>query len=209
MAKRALDFIVALVLLILFLPVMVIVTLVLALDLGWPVIFRQPRPGLHGRLFTLYKFRTMKEEEIGPNGEFIEDEFRVTPTSRFIRSTSLDELPSLFNVLKGDMSLVGPRPLMPQYLPLYTPEQARRHDTRPGITGLAQVQGRRDLPFSKRLALDVHYVDHRSLWLDLKILLTTIPAVLMAHGAVDPGAEVVDDLGLLSSLDYGDGGKAP
>ena len=201
------DIAVSLVLLILFLPIMALLTVVIALDLGWPVIFRHTRPGLHGRLFTLYKFRSMKDE-IGPNGEIIGDPYRVTPISSLIRNTSLDELPEFFNVLKGDMSLVGPRPLMPEYLILYTPEQARRHDIRPGITGLAQVQGRRNLPFSKRLELDVDYVDHRSIWLDLKILLITIPSVLLAHGAKEPGIEVVDDLGFVASLISSDDGNA-
>lgn len=208
MIKRMMDFAVALVLLILFSPLMVLVALVTSLDLGRPVFFRQQRPGLHGNLFTFYKFRTMKDR-IGPNGEALDDRARLTPISRFIRTASLDELPSLFNVLKGDMSLVGPRPLMPQYLSLYTREQARRHEVRPGVTGLAQVQGRRNLPFSKRLELDVYYVEYRSLWLDLKLLLLTIPSVLLARGAIEPGADVVDDLGLLSSLDVPDGGKAP
>ena len=208
MAKRALDIIVSLTLLILFSPLMVLLALVIALDMGQPIFFRQKRPGLHGKLFTFYKFRTMLDE-IGPNGELLDDRVRLTPVSNLIRKASLDELAGLLNVLKGDMSLVGPRPLMPQYLPLYTPEQARRHEVRPGVTGLAQVQGRRNLPFSKRLELDVYYVDHRSFWLDLKLLFLTVPSVLLARGADEPGAEVVDDLGLLAGLDCPGGGNAP
>jgi sugar transferase EpsL len=203
MVKRALDIVVSLILLILFSPLMLVLAVIIALDMGRPAIFRQKRPGLHGKLFTMYKFRTMT------GSESVDDIYRLTPISSFIRNASLDELPTLFNVLKGDMSLVGPRPLMPQYLTLYTPEQARRHEVRPGITGLAQASGRRNLPFSKRLELDVYYVDHRSLWLDMKILLLTIPSVLFARGAKELGAEVVDDLGLLASLDSPDGGKSP
>ena len=203
MVKRALDIVVSLILLIVFSPFMLVLALIIALDMGWPAIFRQKRPGLHGKLFTMYKFRTMISDES------VDDIYRLTPISSFIRHASLDELPTLFNVVKGDMSLVGPRPLMPQYLTLYTPEQGRRHEVKPGVTGLAQACGRRNLPFSKRLELDVYYVDHRSLWLDLKILLLTIPSVLFARGAKEPGAEVVDDLGLLASLDSPDGGKAP
>jgi len=203
MLKRVADFTISLVLLIIFSPVMLLIALIIVLDMGWPAIFRQQRPGLHGKLFTMYKFRTMKGSELE------DDALRLTPTSMLIRKTSLDELPTLFNVLRGDMSLVGPRPLMPQYLSLYTPEQARRHETKPGVTGLAQVEGRRNLPFSKRLELDVHYVDHRTFWLDLKILLLTVPSVLLAHGAREPGREIVDDLGLLSSLDSTSGGNSP
>ena len=200
MVKRVTDIIFSLILLIIFAPVMLLVALVIAFNLGKPVIFRQYRPGLHGEIFVLYKFRTMKDE-IGPNGEIINDVYRVTPVSEFIRKASLDELPELFNVLKGNMSLVGPRPLMPQYLSRYTPEQARRHDVKPGITGLAQISGRRNIPFSKRLELDVYYVDHQSLWFDLKILLLTIPSVLFTHGAEGPCSAAIDDLGMLSSLE--------
>jgi len=162
------------------------------------VLFRQQRPGLGGRPFAIYKFRTMTDAR-DQQGQLLPDAERLTPFGRFLRSTSLDELPELWNVLQGDMSLVGPRPLLMQYLSRYTPEQARRHEVRPGITGWAQVNGRQTILFSKRLELDIWYVDHVSLSLDLKIILLTIPRAIASHGVV-LGQEVteVDDLGLSS-----------
>lgn len=149
--------------------------------LGSPVFFRQTRPGLQGQPFQMTKFRTMTDAR-GPDGALLPDAQRLTPFGRFMRASSLDELPELWNVLKGDMSLVGPRPLLMEYLPLYTPEQARRHEVRPGITGWAQVNGRNALSWEEKFKLDVWYVDHRSLWLDVKILWLTVRKVLVREG---------------------------
>jgi lipopolysaccharide/colanic/teichoic acid biosynthesis glycosyltransferase len=149
--------------------------------LGTPIFFHQTRPGLHGRPFRMVKFRTMRDAYDG-NGQPLPDEDRLTPFGRWLRSTSLDELPELWNVLKGEMSLVGPRPLLMEYLPLYTPEQARRHEVRPGITGWAQVNGRNAIRWEEKFALDVWYVDHQSVWLDLKILWRTVMHVLRREG---------------------------
>ena len=149
--------------------------------LGSPVFFRQTRPGLRGRPFEMVKFRTMTDAR-GPDGKLLPDAERLTAFGRFLRATSLDELPELWNVLKGDMSLVGPRPLLMEYLPLYSPEQARRHEARPGITGWAQVNGRNALSWEEKFKLDVWYVDHRSLWLDVKILWLTVRKVLVREG---------------------------
>jgi lipopolysaccharide/colanic/teichoic acid biosynthesis glycosyltransferase len=149
--------------------------------LGSPVLFSQVRPGLHGKPFTMVKFRTMTDER-GPDGVLLPDAKRLTDFGRFLRASSLDELPELWNVLRGDMSLVGPRPLLMEYLPLYTPEQARRHEVRPGITGWAQVNGRNAISWADKFALDVWYVDHSSLWLDVKILWRTVRKVLVRDG---------------------------
>ncbi len=149
--------------------------------LGSPVLFRQVRPGLHGRPFTMVKFRTMTDER-GPDGDLLPDAQRLTAFGRFLRASSLDELPELWNVLKGEMSLVGPRPLLMEYLTLYTPEQARRHKVRPGITGWAQVNGRNAISWADKFALDVWYVDHRSLCLDVQILWRTVRKVLVRDG---------------------------
>lgn len=148
---------------------------------GWPPIFTQRRPGLHGKIFTLRKFRSMTNER-GPDGELLPDAQRLTAFGQFLRSTSLDELPELFNVLKGEMSLVGPRPLLVQYLERYSPDQARRHEVKPGLTGWAQINGRNALTWDEKLALDVWYVDHWSVLLDLEILLKTVTAVLRRSG---------------------------
>jgi lipopolysaccharide/colanic/teichoic acid biosynthesis glycosyltransferase len=149
--------------------------------LGSPVLFSQVRPGLHGKPFSMFKFRTMTDER-GPDGALLPDAQRLTPFGRFLRASSLDELPELWNVLKGEMSLVGPRPLLMEYLPLYSPEQARRHEVRPGITGWAQVNGRNAIGWDDKFALDVWYVDHRSLWLDVQILRRTVRKVLVRDG---------------------------
>ncbi len=167
-------------------PVMLVVALLVRLNLGPPVLFRQPRPGKGGKIFALLKLRTMTEAR-DPAGHLLPDAARLTPFGRWLRATSLDELPELINVLKGDMSLVGPRPLLPQYLARYTPEQARRHDARPGITGWAQVNGRNSLSWEDRFRLDVWYVDHVSLWLDLKILALTIRQLRRREGISAPG----------------------
>jgi lipopolysaccharide/colanic/teichoic acid biosynthesis glycosyltransferase len=181
MSKRLLDIAFALMGVTLLAPLMLVIALLVLANVGGPVLFRQARPGLHGRLFTLYKFRSMAEKRDG-NNELMPDAQRLSGFGRFLRATSLDELPELWNVLRGDMSLVGPRPLLPDYLPLYTPEQARRHEVLPGLTGWAQVMGRNALDWETRLAMDVWYVDHRSLWLDLRILWMTLGAVCSGRG---------------------------
>jgi len=154
--------------------------------LGSPVFFTQVRPGLHGKPFRMVKFRTMTDER-DASGALLPDEQRLTPFGRFLRASSLDELPELWNVLRGEMSLVGPRPLLMEYLPLYTPEQARRHEVRPGITGWAQVNGRNAISWVDKFALDVWYVDHHSLWLDVQILWRTVRKVLVRDGISAPG----------------------
>lgn len=181
MVKRLFDVVVSALLLIVLAPVILLLAFLVRLFLGSPVLFKQVRPGLHGRPFTMYKFRTMTDER-DDQGRLLPDEQRLTRLGRFLRSTSLDELPELFNVLKGDMSLVGPRPLLMEYLPLYTPEQARRHEVRPGITGWAQVNGRNAITWEEKFKYDVWYVDNWSFWLDIKILLLTILAVLRREG---------------------------
>lgn len=179
--KRFSDFLVAVMVLLVFaLPLIVLVWLVRR-KLGSPVFFRQVRPGLHGKPFVMVKFRTMTGER-GPDGQLLPDVMRLTPFGRFLRATSLDELPELWNVLKGDMSLVGPRPLLMEYLPRYSSEQARRHEVRPGITGWAQVNGRNALSWEDKFKLDVWYVDHQSLWLDIKILRMTLKKVIVREG---------------------------
>ena len=169
--------------LVLSLPVQAAVAVAIRRSMGSPVLFRQPRPGKDGVVFELVKFRTMKHAD----AEHVTDADRLTSLGRFLRSTSLDELPTLWNVVKGDMSLVGPRPLLAEYLPLYTPEQARRHEVRPGVTGLAQVSGRNTLSWEDKFALDVAYVDSRSLGLDLHILASTVRKVLRRDGIAQDG----------------------
>ncbi|WCP16208.1 putative sugar transferase EpsL (plasmid) [Sphingobium sp. AntQ-1] len=179
--KRLLDMMIAATALILLSPLLVIVALLVRLNLGAPILFRQLRPGLHGRPFQMLKFRTMRDA-YDRDGVPLADADRITGFGRFLRSTSLDELPGLWSVLKGDMSLVGPRPLLMEYLPLYSPQQARRHEVRPGITGWAQVNGRNALSWDEKFALDLWYVEHRSFKLDLKILLLTVRKVLVRDG---------------------------
>lgn len=179
--KRLFDFLLSLVgLLVLALPLLLLVLLV-RYKLGGAVFFRQIRPGLHGKPFEMVKFRTMTDA-CGADGALLPDELRLKPFGRFLRSSSLDELPELWNVLKGDMSLVGPRPLLMEYLPLYSPEQARRHAVRPGITGWAQVNGRNAIRWEEKFALDTWYVDNQSLALDIKILWLTVKKVLAREG---------------------------
>lgn len=179
--KRVFDFILALcAVLALALPLLVLVWLVRR-KLGSPVLFRQVRPGMNSKPFEMVKFRTMTSER-GPDGQLLPDAVRLTPFGRFLRATSLDELPELWNVLKGDMSLVGPRPLLIEYLPLYSPEQTRRHEVRPGITGWAQVNGRNAISWEDKFKLDVWYVDNHSLLLDMKILWLTVKKVLVRDG---------------------------
>jgi lipopolysaccharide/colanic/teichoic acid biosynthesis glycosyltransferase len=185
-AKRALDVAAAAAGLLLLSPVLAATALSVRLSIGSPVLFRQQRPGLHGRPFTLLKFRTMRDARDAA-GDLLPDEARMSRLGRLLRSTSLDELPALWNVLRGEMSLVGPRPLLMEYLPLYTPEQARRHEVRPGITGWAQVNGRNAISWEEKFHLDVWYVDHRTLRLDLKILLLTLKKVFQRQGISQEG----------------------
>jgi lipopolysaccharide/colanic/teichoic acid biosynthesis glycosyltransferase len=182
-AKRALDITVSAVGLVVSAPVQLVTAGVVLVAHGRPVLFRQPRPGRDGVVFELVKFRTMRH----PDAVHVTDADRLTSVGRFLRSTSLDELPTLWNVLKGDMSLVGPRPLLVEYLPRYSPEQARRHEVRPGVTGLAQVSGRNGLSWEDKFALDVEYVDSRSLRLDLAILLRTVRSVVKRQGISGEG----------------------
>ncbi|MEP7151404.1 MAG: sugar transferase [Nitrospira sp.] len=183
--KRAVDLVVTLSLFPFLLPVIVLTALATWVIHGWPLLFVQERPGLHGQPFTLYKFRTMTNAR-GSNGQLLPDTDRLTRFGKLMRSTSLDELPELLNVLKGDMSLVGPRPLLVEYLAHYSPEQHRRHLVPPGLTGWAQVNGRNTANWQLRFLLDLWYVDHRSLWLDCKILLMTPWKVLKREGIMHP-----------------------
>ncbi|MFW3616415.1 sugar transferase [Billgrantia antri] len=184
--KRLFDIVVSLVVLLLLAPLLLTLALLVRLRLGSPVLFRQTRPGLHGHAFEMIKFRTMRDA-VDRDGKPLPDAERLTPLGQRLRASSLDELPELWNVLKGDMSLVGPRPLLMEYLPLYTTRQARRHEVRPGVTGWAQVNGRNALSWEQKFELDVWYVDHRSLWLDLRILLLTVKKVLVRDGIAHDG----------------------
>jgi lipopolysaccharide/colanic/teichoic acid biosynthesis glycosyltransferase len=179
--KRVFDLIVSLLALLILLPVIIITAILVRVKLGSPILFTQDRPGLHGNVFKMMKFRTMLDA-VDKNGVQLPDEQRMTTFGSFLRSASLDELPGLFNVIKGDMSLVGPRPLLVQYLPLYNEEQARRHNVRPGITGWAQVNGRNAISWEDKFKFDVWYVDKQSFWLDIKILLLTIKKVFVREG---------------------------
>ena len=179
--KRCFDLVLAALALTVFCLPLLFVLWQIRRKLGSPVFFRQIRPGLHAQPFEMIKFRTMTDGR-GPSGQLLPDSDRLTPFGRFLRSSSMDELPELWNVLKGDMSLVGPRPLLMEYLPLYSPKQARRHEVRPGITGWAQVNGRNALGWDEKFKLDVWYVDHYSFWLDIKILWLTVRKVLMREG---------------------------
>lgn len=198
--KRLGDILVSATALILLSPVLLLVSILARIKLGSPVIFRQRRPGYNGRIFTMYKFRTMTDAR-DDEGQLLADAERQTKFGLFLRCSSLDELPELWNVLIGNMSLVGPRPLHVEYLSHYTPEQARRHDVLPGITGWAQVNGRHNLTFSKRFILDVWYVDNLSLALDLKILYMTVRHVLVREGVkADEDLAEIDDIGLAVDL---------
>ena len=179
--KHFTDFTTAFLALLLLSPLLLILMVLVRLKLGSPIFFTQVRPGLHGKPFKMIKFRTMTDAR-DADGNLLPDNIRLTAFGRFLRSTSLDELPELWNVLKGDMSLVGPRPLLMEYLPLYTPEQARRHQARPGITGWAQINGRNAISWEAKFKLDVWYVDNQSFWLDLKILAQTIKKVFVREG---------------------------
>ena len=191
-AKRLLDLVITIPALIALAPVFAIVALLVRLRLGAPVIFRQPRAGLGGQPFLLLKFRTMTDAR-DARGALLPDEQRLTPLGRFLRSTSLDELPELVNVLRGEMSLVGPRPLLLHYLCRYTPEQMRRHDVLPGLTGWAQINGRNMLGWDQRFALDVWYVDHQSVWLDLRIAAITVWKILVREGISQAGHATAEE----------------
>ena len=184
--KRLFDVLIAGIALVVLAPLLALLALLVRATMGAPVLFRQDRPGLHGAPFTLYKFRTMLDTR-DAHGNLLDDDARLTAVGRFLRSTSLDELPELVNILKGDMSLVGPRPLLMEYLLRYTPEQMRRHDVVPGLTGWAQVSGRNALDWDEKFARDVWYVDNRSFLLDLRILAATALIVLRRQGISQPG----------------------
>lgn len=186
MTKRIFDTITSLLLLVLLFPAILIIAILIAIQLGPPVLFRQQRPGLHAKPFYIVKFKTMLEA-YDEDGKLLPDAQRMTPLGNFLRKTSLDELPELWNVIKGEMSLVGPRPLLMQYLSEYSTEQARRHDVLPGITGWAQVNGRNAIDWDKKFELDVWYVDNHSLFIDLKILFLTIKQVLLRKGISHEG----------------------
>jgi sugar transferase EpsL len=181
MLKRLFDLLLASFVSFIFAPIIMVLILLVRFKLGRPVLFKQQRPGLFGKPFCIYKFRTMNAH-INANGELFPDAERLTSFGKWLRSTSLDELPSLWNVLKGEMSLVGPRPLLMEYLPLYNVEQARRHEFKPGITGWAQVNGRNAIGWEEKFKLDVWYVDNQSFWLDVKIILLTIKKVIFRDG---------------------------
>lgn len=192
MGKRLFDLLLCVPAFIMFSFVMIFVALLVRFQLGSPVLFKQIRPGLNGRPFAIYKFRTMTNAR-DTDGNLRPDAERLTRLGRFLRSTSLDELPELLNVLNGDMSLVGPRPLLMQYLTRYTPEQARRHEVKPGITGWAQVNGRNALTWEEKFKLDVWYVDNWSLWLDIKIIFVTIWKILKREGINQQGQATMEE----------------
>ena len=194
--RRLIDLTGASILSVLLAPVLAGLALAIRISMGRPILFRQQRPGYKGAPFEVYKFRTMRDAVDG-DGEPLPDEERLTRVGIFMRQLSLDELPQLWNILKGDMSFIGPRPLLMEFLKWYTPDQMRRHEVKPGVTGWAQVQGRHDIPFSKRLALDVWYVDNRSMGLDLKIVGLTFLKVLSMRGTQPAQTDAeVDDVGL-------------
>lgn len=192
MIKRTIDIVGALLGLVALSPIMVVVALAIMMKMGRPVLFRQSRPGLRGRPFTMVKFRTMTHSR-DHSGHLLSDANRLTALGRFLRATSLDELPELWNVLRGDMSLVGPRPLLTVYLDRYSPDQARRHAVKPGLTGWAQVNGRNAISWDEKLALDTWYVDNCSVWLDLKIICLTIARVLGRKDISSPGAATMPE----------------
>ncbi|MEZ9820009.1 sugar transferase [Shewanella sp. 10N.286.45.A1] len=191
MAKRLFDFLVALSTLLILSPIIIIVALMIRSRLGSPILFTQNRPGKNGEIFKMYKFRSMLDS-VDATGNLLSDSERLTSFGNKLRSTSLDELPGLWNVLKGDMSLVGPRPLLVEYLPLYSTQQAKRHDVRPGITGWAQVNGRNAISWDSKFELDVWYVANQSFWLDIKILLLTVKKVFVREGISADGHVTIE-----------------
>ncbi|MCD6356108.1 MAG: sugar transferase [Anaerolineaceae bacterium] len=190
--KRMFDILFSLLAIALLSPLLLVIGIFNALMVGFPILFKQTRPGKNGVPFTLCKFRTMKEDK-DRNGSLLPDKERITSFGKFLRKTSLDELPELFNVIKGDMSIVGPRPLLMQYLERYSPKQARRHEMLPGITGWAQVNGRNAISWEEKFRLDVWYIDHWSFWLDMKIILLTIWKVVTGKGVSQPGKATMDE----------------
>ncbi len=189
--KRIFDFLVSLFALVILSPMIVFIAWKIRKNLGSPVLFRQTRPGLNGKPFSMVKFRTMRDA-VDINGNSLPDSERMTPFGDKLRNSSLDELPELWNVLKGEMSLAGPRPLLMQYLPLYSKEQARRHEVRPGVTGWAQINGRNAISWEDKFKLDVWYVDNRSFWLDIKILLLTVKKVFVKEGISAEGHVTIE-----------------
>lgn len=190
--KRGVDFSIALLVILMILPILLIITLWLQIaNKGAGAFFTQMRPGKNGKLFRVIKYKTMTDEK-DQQGNLLPDAQRLTKVGKFVRSTSIDELPQLINVLKGDMALIGPRPLLPQYLPLYSKEQARRHEVRPGITGWAQINGRNAISWTKKFEYDVWYVDHCSFWLDLKIVFLTIKKVFIREGISQEGQATME-----------------
>lgn len=192
--KRIVDLIISIPAIILISPVIMVVAFLVKIKLGSPVIFSQLRPGKDGKIFRLYKFRTMTDKR-DEGGELLEDKYRLTSFGKKLRASSLDELPELINIIKGDMGLVGPRPLLVEYLNLYTKEESRRHDVRPGLTGLAQISGRNATDWDKRLKHDVYYVDHLSFWNDLRILFYTFKVIVMREGITSETSETKETLG--------------
>lgn len=188
--KRLLDFLLSLIVIIVLSPFMLIIAILVRMKLGKPIIFKQERPGKDEKIFTLYKFRTMTDER-DEEGNLLPDEIRLTKFGKFLRSTSLDELPELFNILKGDMSIVGPRPLLVEYLPLYNEEQKKRHMVRPGLTGLAQVNGRNSISWEEKFRDDIFYTKNISLWLDIKIIFKTVKKVIKREGISEEGSATV------------------
>ena len=189
--KKIFDLLLIFLSLPLILPIYLLTMLLVLTQLNFPILFRQPRTGLNGKIFNIYKFRTMTDD-CDKDGILLPDELRLTKFGKFLRSTSLDELPSLWNVLKNDMSLVGPRPLLLEYLPLYSTQQARRHEVKPGITGWAQVNGRNAITWGEKFDLDVWYVDNQSIWLDIKILWLTVKKVIMRDGINQVGQSTME-----------------
>jgi undecaprenyl phosphate N,N'-diacetylbacillosamine 1-phosphate transferase len=189
--KRPMDFMLSFIAIIVLSPVMLVVAILVRTKLGKPVLFKQERPGLNEKIFTMYKFRTMTDER-DESGELLPDQVRLTKFGRFLRSTSLDELPELFNILKGDMSIIGPRPLLVQYLPLYNDQQRRRHEVRPGLSGLAQVSGRNAIRWEGKFSLDLDYIDNISFIGDCKIILLTLLKVFVRDGIHSENAATVE-----------------
>ena len=189
--KKIFDLLLIFLSLPLTLPIYLLTMFLALTQLNFPILFRQPRTGLNGKIFNIYKFRTMTDD-CDKDGILLPDELRLTKFGKFLRSTSLDELPSLWNVLKSDMSLVGPRPLLLEYLPLYSTQQARRHEVKPGITGWAQVNGRNAITWGEKFDLDVWYVDNQSIWLDIKILWLTVKKVIMRDGINQVGQSTME-----------------
>ena len=199
--KRPIDFVLSLGAIIILSPILLLIALLVRIKLGSPVIFKQQRPGMNEKIFTLYKFRTMTDER-DEKGELLPDEMRLTDFGKFLRATSLDELPELFNILKGDMSIVGPRPLLTEYLPLYNEHQRRRHEVRPGLTGWAQVNGRNAITWEEKFNYDVEYVDNLSFLLDLKIIILTIMKVLKREGVSQEGSATMEPFRGSQHVDY-------